>query len=144
MIKHIVLYIFPEECDKTSKDLHALGHLFKWYRHCFTAKNATDLLQIVDFTSLLQVVNTLQNICWIYQHRMKNHICTHIGTRCQNANAANATHLLWCEFMSKCFKQCQLKDIRWLMCRYFTTLRMILSLNHGLTKMIFKQSIHAF
>ena len=27
-------------------------------------------------------------------HRMKNRICTHIGTRCQNANAANATHLL--------------------------------------------------
>ena len=24
-------------------------------------------------------------------HRMKSHICTHIGTRCQNANAANAT-----------------------------------------------------
>ena len=27
-------------------------------------------------------------------NRMKNHICPHIGTRCQNANAANATHLL--------------------------------------------------
>ena len=44
-------------------------------------------------------------------HRMKNHICPHIGTRCQNANAANATHLLWCEFMCKCFKRSQLKDI---------------------------------
>ena len=32
-------------------------------------------------------------------------------TRCQNANAANATHLLWCEFMCKCFKRSQLKDI---------------------------------
>ena len=76
--------------------------------------------------------------------RIKNHICTHIGTRCQNANAANATHLLWCKFMCKCFKRCQLKDIGWLMCRYFTTLHMILSFNHGLTKIIFKQSIYAF
>ena len=28
------------------------------------------------------------------RHRMKNHICTHIRTRCKNANAVNATHLL--------------------------------------------------
>ena len=78
-----------------------------------------------------------------YLHRMKNHICTHIGTRCKNANAVNATHLLWCEFMCKCFKQCQLKDNGRLMCRYFTTLYMILSFNHALTKIIFKQSIYA-
>ena len=31
----------------------------------YTARNATGLLQVVDFTGLLQVVNKLQQICWI-------------------------------------------------------------------------------
>ena len=29
----------------------------------YTARNATDLLQVVDFTSLMQVVNKLQQVC---------------------------------------------------------------------------------
>ena len=29
----------------------------------YTAGNATDLLQVVDFTGLLQVVNKLQHVC---------------------------------------------------------------------------------
>ena len=35
----------------------------------YTARNATptDLLQVVDFTGLLQVVNKLQQVCWILQ-----------------------------------------------------------------------------
>ena len=53
-------------------------------------------------------------------------------------------YLLWCELICKCFQQCLLKDIRWLMRRYFTTLDVILSFNHGITKMIFKQRICAF
>ena len=58
----------------------------------------------------MYVLDTFYTIL-ILCDRMKNHICPHIGTRCQNANAANATHLLWCEFMCKCFKRSQLKDI---------------------------------
>ena len=29
----------------------------------YTARNATDLLQVVNFTHLLQVVNKLQQVC---------------------------------------------------------------------------------
>ena len=41
--------------------------------------------------------------------------------------------------MGKCFKQYQLKDIRWLLMRkYFTTLNAILPSNHGITKKDFQ------
>ena len=40
------------------------GHQFD--RDC-TAKNATDLLQVVNFTNLLQLVNKLQQACQFYQ-----------------------------------------------------------------------------
>ena len=35
---------------------------FGMYQH-YTAKNATDLLQVVKFTGLLQLVNKLQQAC---------------------------------------------------------------------------------
>ena len=35
-------------------------------------------------------------------HSMKNQICTHIGTRCQNKNAVNAAHLLYSASQKKC------------------------------------------
>ena len=35
-------------------------------REC-TSKNATDLLQVVNFTGLFQLVNKLQQICQFYQ-----------------------------------------------------------------------------
>ena len=59
-------------------------------------KGEISSLLIENITDVIRkVIKTTYNIL----HRMKNHICTHIGTRCQNANAANATHLLWCKFM---------------------------------------------
>ena len=33
----------------------------------YTAKNATVLLQVVNFTGLLQLVNKLQEVCQFYQ-----------------------------------------------------------------------------
>ena len=33
----------------------------------YTARNAKDLLQVVDFICLVQVVNKLQQVCWIHQ-----------------------------------------------------------------------------
>ena len=36
----------------------------------YTARNATDLLQVVElvnFTSLMQVVNKFQQVCWLHQ-----------------------------------------------------------------------------
>ena len=33
----------------------------------YTAKNATDLLQVVNFTGLLQLVNKLQQACQFHQ-----------------------------------------------------------------------------
>ena len=33
----------------------------------YTAKHATDLLQVADFTGLLEVVNKLQQVCWRHQ-----------------------------------------------------------------------------
>ncbi len=36
-----------------------------------TAKNATDLMQIVDFTGLMQFANELYQACWLHQ------VCEH-------------------------------------------------------------------
>ena len=75
----------------------------KMLEHYYCYKSAAGLLQaLCVFTSVGHS-----------RHRMKNHICTHIGTRGKNANSVNAAHLLWCKFMCKCFKpQRLLKDIR--------------------------------
>ena len=50
-------------------------------------------------SSISNSIHVFDYVGWViqqevYQRRMKNQICTHNGTRCQNANAANATHLL--------------------------------------------------
>ena len=37
----------------------------------YTAKNATDLLQVVNFTGLLRLVNNLQQACQLYQFAKK-------------------------------------------------------------------------
>lgn len=34
---------------------------------CYTARNATDLMQVVDFAGLMQVVNKLHQACWLQQ-----------------------------------------------------------------------------
>ena len=36
---------------------------FSNINECYTARNATDLLQVVDVNSLLQVANKLQRVC---------------------------------------------------------------------------------
>ncbi len=33
----------------------------------YTAKNATDLVQVVDFTSLMHFANKLYQACWLHQ-----------------------------------------------------------------------------
>ncbi len=33
----------------------------------YTAKNATDLMQVVDFTGLMQFANKLYQVCWLHQ-----------------------------------------------------------------------------
>ena len=72
--------------DGNVDNLPALGlkaiEIFEWFWHptktiiinkvmystsIYTARNATGLLQVADFTGLLQVVNRLQQVCWIHQ-----------------------------------------------------------------------------
>ena len=45
--------------DTVEHCVYFISHVAFTYR----AKNATDLLQVVDFTGLLQVVNKLQQVC---------------------------------------------------------------------------------
>ena len=47
----------------------ALLKVICWATHIvrYTARNATDLLQVVDFTGLLQVVNKLRQVCRFHQ-----------------------------------------------------------------------------
>ena len=40
---------------------------FEIFSNYYTAKNATDLLQVVNFTCLLQLVNKLQQACQFHQ-----------------------------------------------------------------------------
>ena len=39
----------------------------KYTVYGYTARNATDVKQVVDFTSLMQIVIKLNQACWLHQ-----------------------------------------------------------------------------
>ena len=79
-ISRLEVWIQSSETISRASDLLLGRRTQSWFTQCvpkvanyilsckiYTAKNAINLLQIVDFTCLLQVVHQLQQVCWIHQ-----------------------------------------------------------------------------
>ena len=88
--------------------------------------------QRISLTDIPRNICTLN--CTIAHVLHSRHL--HFGTGCQCECKYDFSSCVWCKFLSKCFKRCQLKGICWLMCRYFTTRdvlqKIIIFLNRGL------------